>query len=374
MPRKRVLFFIESLAGGGAERVLTTMIEHLDQSLFSITVCPVVRTGIYIDKIKAYARIQPIINNSRSLIGRLKYWLIYYVLPPSIVYFLFVPKNFDVEIAFVEGFATRVLSRSTNHRCCKLSWVHTDLINNHWTDIAYRSREEEADAYTRFDKVVCVSDSVKESMQKVNPSLNSLTVLYNPVDVESIKSLSKEAINDNRYLRGVFNLVSLGRLVPQKGYDRLLPILKHLHDDGYDFVMNILGDGPDKMLLERLIYENDMGDYVRLVGFKSNPYPFLRSSDLFVCSSRCEGYSTAVTESLSLSLPVITTLCSGMTELLEGGCGMIVDNNNDALYEGLKQLLSDKDVYYRYKRNAEHRSLLISLENQMKPIEEILLS
>ena len=371
--RRKILLFIESLAGGGAENVLTTLVENIDMTRFDVTVCTVVDTGVYRDRVRRCVNYCSIIEESNSLFGRLKYKLIYSILPPWLVYRLFVPKGYDVEIAFIEGYATRIISASTNKHSRKIAWVHTDLLNNHWTDIAYKSRSEESEAYTKFDDVVCVSENVSNSVLSINPSLQNLRVINNPVDDVSIREKARGAVVDSTFIEGRIKLVSVGRLVPQKGYDRLLPILKCLHDEGYPFVMNILGEGPDRSELESFISANEMESYVSLMGFTSNPYPYVKASDLFVCSSRSEGYSTAVTEALILGLPVITTLCSGMKELLgDGEYGVIVDNDDASLLDGLRRLLSDETMINNYRKKSATRGKDFSLERQMRRIEGLL--
>ena len=212
-------------------------------------------------------------------------------------------------------------------------------------------------------------------MDALYPGLNNLTVLYNPVDGDRVLRLAKEALKSDLFQRGSPTLISIGRLVPQKGYQRLLPILKRLHDEGFGFVMNILGEGPERHALERIISDNDMDGYVRLPGFVSNPYPYLNSSDLFVCSSRSEGYSTAVTEALILGIPVLTTECSGMRELLDGGrYGLMVDNDDEAIYQGIYSFLSDSRLFSTYRSNAKEFADRYSVNSIIKRIEGFLAS
>ena len=370
--RRRILFLTNGLFGGGAERVLQTLLYCLDKNKYEV--CLIAVSGRiqgsgypdWISKDVIFKDLEEISKHSFPLrwwfllLNRTKY-LIYQHFHPRFFYRLFIPKEFDIEIAFLEGYATRILSGSINRSSRKIAWVHIDLAANHWTDIAYRSREEEAEAYAHFDKVVCVSESVKRSMRTINPDLESMVVLYNPIDDDAIRLQSHEPFMKNGFLKGAINLVTLGRLVPQKGYDRLLQILKRLHDGGLEFVINILGEGPDRALLERMISDMDMKGYVSLMGYMQNPYPYLRSSDLFVCSSRSEGYSTAVTEALILGVPVITTDCSGMEELLyKGKYGLIVKNEDSALYDGLKMLMSDSILLNDYRKKAEERGRFFS--------------
>ena len=382
--KRRILFLMNGLYGGGAESVLQTVLSHLERDSFKIRVLSVNQQSIgpeYPDDID-YSYVFGLSSSSDSFfrclwvkcINKIKL-IVYNHLSSKWSYRLFIPKGYDVEIAFIEGYATRIISASTSKHSRKIAWVHTDLVNNHWTDIAYRSRFEESEAYAKFDDVVCVSENVSNSMLSINPSLRNLRVIYNPVDDVSIREKAEESVADSKFIEGQIKLVSVGRLVSQKGYDRLLPILKRLHDEGYPFVMNILGDGPDRSELERFISSNEMESYVSLMGFTSNPYSYVKASDLFVCSSRSEGYSTAVTEALILGLPVITTLCSGMKELLgDGEYGVIVDNDDASLLDGLRRLLSDETMINNYRKKSEIRGKDFSLERQMRRIEELLLS
>ena len=140
------------------------------------------------------------------------------------------------------------------------------------------------------------------------------------------------------------HLISVGRLVPQKGYDRLLKAVKRLHDKGYSFQLTILGDGIERDMLEEYINGNDMHSYVSLPGFVDNPYQEMAASDIFVCSSRAEGFSLVIAEAMALGIPVISTYCSGPNELLQKGkCGMLVDNSENGIYHGLENVLLNKE-------------------------------
>lgn len=378
MRPKRVLFVMNSLWGGGAEKVFQTIISHLDLSRYQVTVCsvnedlvkpPYPLSGLrytYIFRQKAFG---PIGRLMQKISNRIKL-SVYYHFNPGIFRRLFMRGNYDIEIAFIEGYATRIVSGCTNSNARKIAWVHINLEKNPWTKIAYRTSEEEADCYCKFDTVYTVSDDVRHTTHRLFPGVRDISVIRNPIDTDNIRALAAESTHECG--KGT-HLVSIGRLDPQKGYDRLLPILKKLKDNGFIFTMTILGEGMQRPVLERYIAENGLNDTVRLPGFVDNPYPILHSADLFVCSSRTEGYSTAVTEALILGIPVITTDCSGMEELLDGDKGgMIVENNDQALYIGLKKLLENPEMLDMYRKKAVLRGKTFSLKSLMQKIEEIL--
>ena len=380
MKKRRVLFLIESLAGGGAEKVLTTLVQHIDKERFDVTVCAISGGGKYEDAIKRQVSYKAILAEPKNgnvwerWLYVLKHHLVYKWLPLSWVYRVFVPQNSDVEVAFVEGFTTKLLSYSTNLVAKRYAWVHIDLHQNHWTKSVYDNLKEETDVYNQYTELFGVSNTVVSAFRKELPNVTvPVETVYNPIDVHDILSRANEIV-DLKCGKSLL-MVTVGRLEPQKSYMRLLRIAKKLIEDGMDVELWILGDGTERNLLEQYVSENKMQERVCLLGFHTNPYKYLRQGDLFVCSSLSEGYSTAVTEALILGLPIITTDCSGMAELLQNGeCGVITENDEAALYEGLKRLLADKSLLEHYRHKAIERGKEFSIEHLMKPIETILMA
>lgn len=376
--RSKVLFFIESLAGGGAERVLTTLLRHLDSNKFDVTLCCIVDCGKYINDVKPYVHYTSLLPNPeqvkgiRKLIYQLKYKLIYSWLPLRMVYRWFVPHHAEVEVAFVEGFATKLLAHSTNQQAKMIAWVHIDLKNFHWTKQLYKSQSEENEVYRQYHDIVCVSQTAEASFRHLFTNQQAhIQTLYNPIDSQSIIEQSQQLLQLPKP-KGI-RLVTIGRLTRQKAYSRLLHIATRLQKDGYVFELWIVGDGEEREMLQHYIQEKQLEKSVTLWGFQTNPYAFMAQSDLFVCSSISEGYSTAVTEALILGLPVVTTDCSGMGELLkEGECGIITENSEEALFAGIKQLLDHPEQLAHYKEKATARGKEFTLKALMKPIEDLL--
>lgn len=367
--KTRVLFFIESLAGGGAEKVLSTIVDHIDKERFDVTVSSVTAEGVYVEQVSKTVKYKPLIGTRNTILYKILYHLIYFYLPLRWVYKLFIPKGNDVEVAFCEGFATKLLARSPAKR--KIAWVHIDLLANPWTQkTVYSSVEEEKQVYAKYNGIMCVSDHVNRSFES-NFGIAAQT-MYNPIDSDEIIKKSKAGVSLPPKIKMRF--VTAGRLVEQKGYDRLLKVVKKLKDESCDFELWILGDGADRNALISYISENNLGSYVKLWGFIPNPYPYIAAGDVFVCSSRSEGYSTVATEALILGVPVITTHCSGMEELLgnDSQCGFIVDNEDMALFDPLKKVITDPACLEKLKRNAAQRGSNFRIEFLMTPIECLL--
>ncbi|MEJ8741100.1 glycosyltransferase [Phocaeicola sp. HCN-6420] len=374
--KPKLLFLIESLSGGGAEKVLSVLLKHIDKTKFDITLCTIVDTGIYAAEVRKYVNYTSVLGNpqKKGLLGKILYkilyLLIYRILPSQLIYTLFIPKGNDIEIAFVEGFCTKILSHSTNKKAQKIAWVHTDLINNHWITSVYKNEEEEKQSYQKYDKIIGVSNTATNAINRLY-SINNAITLYNPIENDNIIKRANEFISLPPKTQSI-RIVTVGRFVPQKAYDRLLRVINRLYENGYPIELWILGDGEQRPILEEYIHTHSLNEIVTLWGFQKNPYPYLKHSDIFVCSSVSEGYSTAVTEALILELPVITTACSGMDELLlNGKCGLITENSESGLYEGIKHVLDNTNLLASYKQNILKHQERFLLSNQMTQIENL---
>lgn len=366
--KTKVLFFIESLSGGGAEKILFTIVNHINKDRFDLTVSTVIAEGVYAERVSKLTRFKPLIKVRNPFLFKVLYHLIYFYLPIKWVYSLFVPKGNDVEVAFCEGFATKLLAHSPSRK--KIAWVHTDVEFNPWTQsIIYSSINEERNTYLKYDKVICVSERVKESVE--SKFRIEADTIYNPIDCDEIIGKSKEKVT--LPVKRKPRIVTTGRLVEQKGYDRLLRITKKLIDENYDFELWILGEGPERKELTEYIDKNGLNNCVKMWGFISNPYPYITTGDIFICSSRSEGYSTAATEAVILGLPVVTTLCSGMKELLgDSKYGVIVENADMTLFEPLKRIISEPEYLSKLTLKAQERSNDFKMSSLIKPIENLL--
>ncbi len=366
------------MSGGGAEKVLSTLLKHINKSKFDITLCSICEAGKYLSFVRNYVNCKVILpdydklNKFERIIYKLKYKLIYNILPLQVVYNLFIPKNNDIEIAFVEGFATKLLAQSTNTKAKKIAWVHCDMQQFHWTKSVFHSLHQEEECYQSYSQIITVSNTAKESFKNIFTNVTTpVSVLYNPINSHEIVDKSAESIPIPPKKENFTRLVSVGRYSAPKAYDRLLRIISKLSTEKYHIELWLLGDGEQKSYLRKIIKEEGLDEIVTLWGFQPNPYVFLTQCDLFVCSSISEGYSTAVTEALILELPVITTNCSGMHELLKNGeCGIITENSEEDLYVGIKFLLDNPDSLVNLKQKATQRGAEFSLNKLITCIEQ----
>lgn len=371
---KRILFLIESLGGGGAEKVLTTLVKNLDKTKFDVTVLSVVNTGVHVDEIKKHCHYRYILNEESSLdlLGRIKYRLDYkyiYGQPAEKVYKRFITDKYDVEVAFVEGFATKIIAASPNRHSKKICWLHIDMKENPYADYYYPSIQEERAVYQRYDKIIGVSETVKKTFEDKFELPGTVTVIYNPIDRKEILAkaglfLAKE--------ESALTIVAIGRLVKQKGYDRLIHSVARVKKDAHNCVIWILGEGIERPYLEKKIQEFELQDTVKLLGYQENPYPWLKAADVFVCSSRAEGFSLAIAEAMILGKPIVSVDCAGPNELLNfGEYGMMVENTDEALDAAVAAIISGKVDLNRYHALSVKRQSFFELKSVIRQIEKV---
>lgn len=353
---------IGSLSGGGAERVLVDTVNNLPKDKFDITVQTIYDEGVYKENIKSHIKYKTIVSVKNAFLRKIANYIIMHYASAKWLYNRFVDDEYDYEVAFLEGLPTKIISKSYHHSI-KYAWVHTDLKEYFDSAKVFSNQEEYAKSYKKFDKVICVSESAKNGFIYRFGNIADLKVVYNIVDEnEIIKKSMEEADID----KDDMNIISVGRLVPQKGYDRLIKVAARLKEDGYSFKIRIIGDGVLKSHLEKLIYEFGLRENVFLLGYLINPYSYIAKSKVLVCSSVAEGFSTVVTEALILGTPVITTDCSGMREIFGGyRCGEITDNDQEGLYNALKKILKEPHVIHDYKKNATEAGARLKMNKRI---------
>lgn len=376
---KKVLFFVDNLDEGGVSKVLLDILENLDSTKYKVTVKSLYGGGTYEERIKQYAEYESCFiipeYDDTSLRSRLyrKYWGGMLRLPELIFSRWFIREQYDIEIAFVQGWSTKFIGGSSNKKSKKIAWVHTDLVNWNAADGVFKDLSHHRKTYEKYDKVICVSHAVKNGMeQKYN--LVGCEVLYNPINKGRIIEMSKDTTSYN-YLEDGINLITIGRLSYEKGYDRLITVCNKLNLNQINFRLLIIGEGIERNKLENLIYQFDLNDKVKLIGQQENPYKYLKSSDLFICSSRGEGFSLVVAEAMTLGVPVLTVDCAGPEELSnKGEFAMLVENTDQALFEGLKQMIINNDLRNHYaqmaSKGAHQFSLKIFMENLQLILDE----
>lgn len=238
---------------------------------------------------------------------------------------------------------------------------------------SFRSEREARECYDRFDQTVCVSQYVHDDFCRILDFQKPCKVLYNTVESEKILANASNAAPELMD-GGKIRLIAVGTLKESKGYMRLLSIIKRLLGEKYPAHLYILGIGPLQHEMERFIQANNLQEAITLLGYQTNPYKYVSKCDLFVCASFAEGFSTAATEALIVGTPVCTVEVSGMKEMLgeHNEWGIVTENSEEALYQGIKDLLDHPDKLAHYKEKAIERGKTFSTENTVRAVEKML--
>ena len=265
-------------------------------------------------------------------------------------------KYYDVAINYLELENPKFILNNINANKY-FQWIHIDAER-----LAPGEHDKYAKVYEKMDGVVCVSETAKQALIKLYPSLKDKAhVIYNFFNTDLIKKKSDDCVKlDN----STFSILSIGRMVEQKGYLRAMDVINRLAREGYKFKWTIIGDGGDKQEIENKIRIYGIEDKVELLGLKDNPYPYIKTCDLFFLPSLYEGFPTVTIEAKVLNKPVLATEVSGIHEQIEDGKnGIIVENSEIGIYQGLKKFLDEPMLLKKLSDNSGMQKVL---DNDMK--------
>ena len=364
----KILFLIHDLGQGGAEKVLVNLVNNMDRSKFDISVTVLFGGGINEQFLAPHIHFHAVFP--KEVPGNSK---LMKLLTPKQLHRLCVKEHYDIEVSYLEGPSARVISGCQDKDTKLVSWIHVEQHTMDKLAGSFRSEKEARECYNRFDQTVCVSQYVHDDFCQLLDFQKNCCVLYNTVESDQILEESKSDApglqND-----GKIRLIAVGSLKESKGYDRMLRIVKRLREENYPIHLYILGIGPLQQELERSISEASLMDSVTLLGYDTNPYKYVARCDLFLCASHAEGFSTAATEALIVGTPVCTVEVSGMREMLgdNNQWGVVTENNEEALYQGIKDLLDSPDKLACYKEKVAERGKTFSTERTVRAVEEML--
>ncbi len=223
----------------------------------------------------------------------------------------------------------------------KIQWIHTDYLAwsnfSNWTKNITSNDDK---IYRSYDKIIALTMTSKKGLLKKIPILeDKVEVIHNLIQIEEIEKKSMEPCN-LKMESGFVNIITIGRLDIEKGYDRVIDLCKKCKSNKFMFKWYIIGDGPLREHLEQRIKEDELDDVLILLGKVDNPYPILKQADYFVLFSEYEGTPVTIYESLILKIPVIATDVGGIREQLENGkYGILVENDFENIYFELTKIL-----------------------------------
>lgn len=251
------------------------------------------------------------------------------------------PETYDIAISYAQGVPTFYVASKIKAKK-KFAWVN----------VSYRLDDYEKKFhktfYDQFTKIVAVSNSAKDIFIETFPFYKEkIEVIYDINHPHFINKMANMTDGYDDHFSGI-RILTIGRLAHQKGYDVALEACKKLKDLGIDFRWYVLGKGPLKGEIIKYIKESDLSDHFVLLGVTANPYPYIKQSDIYVQTSRFEGFGLAIAEARMLNIPVVTTKFDAVfNQMVDGKNGLVVERNADAVCEGITKLIHDKSLRNR---------------------------
>lgn len=368
---KNILFIVENLRGGGAEKVLLTLLRHFDYQQYDITLCVAYPEGTYLNVIPPSVKIIFLYDKCHSFCRKaFRYykryrfsWMLRHQLCKKI------GKDYDVIISFLEGRALVLHSLLKDRGRKHITWVHCDLSTYHWTKAAFFSFVQEQKCYQQMDRIVFVSHAAQEGFQKMFVNSVPQLCIYNPIDIANIQSLALEHTVSKR----AFTVTAIGTINKVKAIDKLIYAARKFRDLDMPICFQIIGEEDKGQELQSLCKKMGVYDQFFFLGFQSNPYPYLKASDLYVSTSLSEGFSLTICEAMSLGIPVIATPTAGAVEVLEQGeYGLLVTHDEDSIFRGIKKMYEDQNLRETYARKALQRVERFRVEGVMAEIVQLL--
>lgn len=366
---KNILFGITSLTLGGAEKVLIDIINELNYE-YKITVFTLYGKGELEKNLPEDVEIKNLYSNSYNEMSRLKKICISLrlLLFKKHIYNKYIKDNYDTEVAFLEGPITSLFGVK-NKNTKKIAWVHTDISKIFGDNFKAKIKQYLNRAiYNKYNKIIFVSKDSKEKFETINPNINKdkLEVIYNYINKANVINMAQEEV-EIPFKQDEINFVLAARLVEVKAIDRLIRVHEKLIQNNYKHQIFILGDGPLKESLQKQINEREVEKSFHLLGAKENPYPYIKNAD-YVCSlSYFEGYSMLAEQAKILNKYVIITNTAAREAVENYKNSVILENNEEAIYEGLKDIIENRQKYESKVDTKEEYSNIKIIE-QIKEI------
>ncbi|MEI2317512.1 glycosyltransferase [Bacillus paramobilis] len=393
--KKKILFMVINMNIGGTEKALLNMIAEIPKEKYEVTILMLekkgeflnfIPKGVRIEYVKDYEEMQCILNKptrlviadfikQRKIVKALQLAVLYViskVMKERSVIFKYclqnyegAYKNYDIAIAYAGpmDFISYFVANKVEARR-KIQWIHFDIekiyFNKHFVNKVYK----------KFQHVFVVSDVGKIKLTQTVPELiNKTETFLNIISPEMICKMANEGIGFADDFEGV-RILTVGRLSIEKGQDLTISVLAKLKEAGFNVRWYCIGDGKERGMYEKLVENYDVqGDYIFL-GAVSNPYPFMKQCDLYVQPSRYEGYCITLAEARCFNNPIISTDFTGASEqIIHNHNGLIVQFDEQQMYDSIVQILSDKSLEGRLRKNIEKE--VVDTREELKKLYKI---
>jgi glycosyltransferase involved in cell wall biosynthesis len=370
--KKNILFVMSDLCAGGGQKSLVNLLSQIDYSLYNVDLFLLDHSGIFMELVPKEVNILSLPKTFKTfalpLQTSFKKFLVKGDITLAFNRLMFtvknrttkwnysmkeqyswkyrakslesLEKNYDIAIGFLEKTSTYFCVDKVR-ALKKIGWIHIDydqLGMDPKFDIHY---------FSKLDNIVTVSEQCAAILKNRFPhESQKVKVLYNIVSPSMINKLANQS-NTDVYCKenNEIIILSIGRLDFQKGFEMAVNACKKLVDSGYNVKWHIIGEGPEREKLTSLIKNNKLEKNFKLLGLKSNPYPYIKQADIYAQTSRFEGKAIAVDEAKILNKPIIVTnFSTAKDQLTNNRDGLIVEMNSDAIAVGVEQLINDSKL------------------------------
>lgn len=372
--KKRVLFVVDERKLGGVSIVLENILNKIDLKWLNVTVLVLHNNGTRLSNLRPEIKViygpssLDIVDRSvKSLIlsGKIfkaakKLYLAYLMKQGKAhKYLRKVRKNmelgsYDIEVAFKAGICSIFVASGDSKY--KLNWVHEDYKTYNMTK---RYEKYFKTVFNAFDKHIIVSEDAAKSFNEIYGCENKTVIIENYIDEAGIIAKAKQEADitvSNKRL----NVVALGRFCYEKGFDRVITSLAKLKEDRIKIdkiKVYILGYGKERSKLNKMVNDYGLTDNVQVITMgelENNPYAFMKRCDMYIMPSRSESFGMVRIEALILGLPVLTTNVANTSKMINKETGIVVENTDEGIYNGLKQILTDDELVNRLKENTKY--------------------
>lgn len=382
--KKKVLFMIDSLTCGGAEKSLISLLPLLDFTKYDVDVMMVNRGGVFEQFVPKEVNIIPFPNQGGVLFNlcQLLFSVMLRLYPQhhgaelrwkamGNAYKRF-EKKYDVAIAYQQGFPTYYVAEKVKAKK-KIAWVNADI-----TNVGYKASFNRP-FYDKMDYVVPVSDKLHQILADSDfvDSCKLYTVL-DILNVELIRTMSEDPMptisTSSISSTNSLTLCTVGRMVALKGYDLAVETARILKDKGLKFKWNFVGDGGERSAIEELIKKYNLENEIILWGMQPNPYPCMAAADIYVQTSRFEGFGLTIAEAKILGKPVVSTNFDVVHDQLTHEVnGLIAEMTPESLAENILRLVNDAEIRNRIIENVckeENTTYITEAEKVMRMLIE----
>lgn len=343
---KKIVFGITGLTLGGAERVLVDIANKLaEKKDCEITIFTIYAKGELEKQLSSKIKLRSIYNKKYEELTNIQKKVIIPIkilLEKRKIYNKYIKGKYDIEIAFLEGAITRIFSEGAE-KDKKIAWVHNDISKVYGTGLKAKIKKSiDEKVYNKYKKLVFVSKDNLEQFIKQYKNESEKTVIYNYIDSERIIEKSQEG--QAQEISGEeTNIVTVARLVQQKGIDRTIRVHSKLIKEGIKHNIYVIGEGPEREKLEELIKKEQCQETIKLLGAKENPYPYIKQADYFALLSNYEGYPMVLLEAQILEKNILITNTSAKETIQGYKKSKIFENTDEGIYQGLKETLENKN-------------------------------